>query len=49
MVPEVNFSLADAVSGNFASVAQSVTGGVIIYAREAPTLAITIPTIILWD
>ena len=49
MVPEVNFSLADAVSGNFASVAQSVTGGVIIYAREAPTLAITIPTIILWN
>ena len=49
MVPEVNFSFADAVSGNFAPVAQSVTGGIIIYAKEAPTLAITIPTIILWN
>lgn len=49
MVPEVNFSFSDAVSGNYAPVAQSATGGVIIYAKEAPTLAITIPTIILWN
>ena len=49
MVPEVNFSFADAVSGNFAPVAQSATGGVIIYAKVAPTLAITIPTIIIWN
>ena len=49
MIPEVNFSFADAVEGNFAPVAHTVSGGVVIYAKETPTAAITIPTIILWD
>lgn len=49
MVPEVNFSFADAVEGNFAPIAQTVSGGLVIYAKETPTAAITIPTIILWD
>jgi hypothetical protein len=48
MVPEVIFSLADAVSGNFAPVAQSYNGGVYIYAAEAPEEAMAIPTIICW-
>lgn len=48
-VPEVYFGFADAVSGNFAPFAQSVAGGVIIYAKEVPETVITIPTIILWE
>lgn len=48
MVPEVIFSLADAVSGNFAPVAQTYNGGIYIYAAEAPKAAVTIPTIICW-
>ena len=48
MVPEVIFSLEDAVSGSFAPVAQSYNGGVYIYADGQPSAAITIPTIILW-
>ena len=45
MVPDVYFSAADAVSGNFSPVAQSYAGGVYIYAADKPTAAITIPTI----
>lgn len=48
MVPEVIFSLADAVSGNFAPVAQTYNGGIYIYAAEAPEAAVTIPTVICW-
>ena len=48
MVPEVIFSLEDAVSGSFAPVAESYNGGVYIYADGQPSAAITIPTIILW-
>lgn len=48
MIPEVNFSLADAIGDNFAPVAQSVSGGVVIYARKAQTSSVTIPTVILW-
>lgn len=48
MIPEVIFSLADAVSGNFASVAAAYNGGVYIYAAEKPAAAITIPTIFCW-
>lgn len=48
MVPEVIFSLADAVSGNFASVAETYNGGIYIYAAEKPEAAVTIPTIICW-
>ncbi len=45
MVPDVYFSAADAVSGNFSPAAQSYAGGVYIYAAVKPTAAITIPTI----
>ena len=48
MVPEIMFSLADAMSGNFAPVAESYSGGVYIYAADVPEAAVTIPTIILW-
>lgn len=48
MIPEVVFSLADAVDGNFAPVAECYNGGVYIYAMNAPSANITIPTIIAW-
>ena len=48
MIPEVVFSLTDAVSGNFAPVAAAYNGGVYIYAAEKPAATITIPTIICW-
>lgn len=48
MIPEVIFALTDAVSGNFAPVADCYDGGVYIYAAEQPTTGITIPTIICW-
>lgn len=42
-IPEVVFSLADALSGTFSPVAETYTGGVYIYASESAD--ITIPTI----
>ena len=48
MIPEVIFALAEAVSGNFAPVAQTYNGGVYIWAAEKPSATITIPTIICW-
>ena len=48
MVPEVFFGLTDAMSGNFAPVAESYAGGVYIYAAEKPSAAVTIPTILCW-
>ena len=48
MIPEVIFSLTDAVSGNFAPVSAAYNGGVYIYAAEKPAATITIPTIICW-
>ena len=44
-IPEVVFSLADAISGTFSPVAETYAGGVYIYASEKPSAAITIPTI----
>lgn len=44
-VPNVNFSLADANSGIFSTVAETVSGAVRIYASEKPTATLTIPTI----
>ncbi len=49
MIPEVNFGFVDAVAGNFAPITQTVSGGVVIYAKETPSVAMTIPTIILWN
>lgn len=48
MIPEVFFSLTDAVSGNYAPVSAAYNGGVYIYAAEKPAATITIPTIICW-
>lgn len=49
MTPEVVFSVADAMSGIFAPVAETYNGGVYIYASELPSATtITIPTILLW-
>ena len=47
MLPEVIFSVADALSGNFAPAAVSVSGGVKIYAKEAPEGSVTV-TAVLW-
>ena len=48
MIPEVVLSVDDAISGNFAPVAESFNGGVYLYASSPPDSDITIPTIILW-
>lgn len=49
MTPEVVFSVADAMSGIFAPVAETYDGGVYIYASELPSATtLTIPTILLW-
>lgn len=48
MVPEVFFGLTDAMSGNFAPVAESYAGGIYIYAAAKPSATITIPTILCW-
>lgn len=48
MVPEVIFDAADAMSGIFAPVAHSTDGGIMLYASELPSAAVTIPTILLW-
>lgn len=45
-VPSVVYSPADALSGNFAPVAQSYSGGVYIYASAVPDSSITLQTII---
>ena len=48
MVPEVIFSMADAIGGNFAPIAESYNGGVYLYASDVPEAKVVIPTIILW-
>lgn len=48
MIPEVIFGAAEAVSGNFAPVAETYNGGVYIYAASPPDSSVTVPTIICW-
>ena len=48
MIPEVIFGMADAISGNFAPVAETYGGGVYLYAASAPEEDTVIPTIICW-
>lgn len=48
MIPEVIFSLPDAISGIFAPVAESFNGGVYLYASDVPEANVTIPVIICW-
>lgn len=47
-IPEVVLSVDDALSGNYAPVAESYNGGVYLYAGSPPDADITIPTIIMW-
>lgn len=44
MIPEVTFAPTEALSGNYAPVAATYTGGVYIYSKV--TTSITVPTII---
>lgn len=48
MIPEVVFSLVDAVGGNFAPVVESYNGGIYLWAMDVPESDITIPTILCW-
>lgn len=48
MVPEVIFGLDDAVSGIFAPIVESYSGGIYLYASEQPSSATTVPTIVCW-
>lgn len=48
MIPEVVLSVDDALSGNYAPVAESYNGGVYLYAGSPPDADITIPTILMW-
>lgn len=48
MIPEVVFGMEDAISGNFAPIAETYGGGVYIYATSVPDGDTVIPTIICW-
>ena len=48
MLPEVIFGLDDAVSGIFAPIVESFSGGIYVYASEQPSGATTVPTIVVW-
>ena len=48
MVPEVIFSVEDAMSGDFAPIASTYGGGVYIYSTKKLEADMTIPTIIVW-
>ena len=48
MFPDVTWSLADAMSGNFAPVSETYAGGVYVWASEIPETAVTIPVINVW-
>lgn len=48
MIPEVIFSMADAISGNYAPVVESYNGGVYLYASDIPDSDVVVPVIILW-
>lgn len=48
MIPDITLSVEDAISGNYAPVAECYNGGIYLYAASAPEAAITIPTIICW-
>lgn len=48
MLAEVILAPDNAASGEFAAVNHTYNGGVYIYSASAPSVAITIPTIIVW-
>ena len=45
-IPSVTFGIADATSGNLAPVADTYAGGVYIYAKEQPSAAVSIVSIV---
>ena len=45
-VPSVTFGIVDATSGNLAPVADTYAGGVYIYAKEQPTSAVSIASVV---
>lgn len=45
-VPSVTFGIVDATSGNLAPVADTYAGGVYIYAKEQPTAAVSIASVV---
>lgn len=45
---EVILGMEDASGGNFAPVAETIDGGIKIFAVSPPESAITIPTILIW-
>ena len=48
MCPDVVFDIAEALSGNYAPVADAANGGVLIYAKVVPEADIVVPTVTLW-
>ena len=48
MIPEVNFSIPDAISGLFSPGAETYNGGVYLYATDAPEADVMVPVIICW-
>ena len=47
LVPSVNFNIKDSLSGNFAPVANTGQGYVVIYAKEIPTQNVLISSVVL--
>ena len=47
LVPNVNFKIKDALSGNYAPVADSGQGYITIYAKEIPTQSLVISSVVL--
>lgn len=45
---EVVLSPADAVSGAYAPVCETYAGGIYLYANAVPSVAMTIPAIVIW-
>lgn len=45
---DVIFSPVEAASGNYAPIAETIDGGVKIFAVEYPDNGFTIPTVIIW-
>lgn len=48
MIPEVVFGVSDAMSGNFAPVAEAYDGGIYLYSTTVPDATVAIPTILAW-
>lgn len=45
-IPDVTFSMIDALSGNFAPIAETYTGGIYIWAKEQPSQTVSVTSII---